>query len=188
MVFAIHWHKSAMDLHVFPILIPPPTSLSIPFLWVFPVHQPWALVSVFWNSILAKELPLVSPVTPVFSGKVHDFERFFLPILILNEWSYKLIPSHLQSSLAVFLEESSNPWPSQNSIQSSGTSWVQNPHPPDLQTSLCWPPGFIGGKPVLMSLQLQGPEDACPHQTRRGLQFNTEFTPSAAWWGFPVIK
>ena len=35
MVFAIHWHESAMDLHVFPI----------PSLWVFPVHQPWALVS-----------------------------------------------------------------------------------------------------------------------------------------------
>ena len=27
MVFAIHWHESAMDLHVFPIPIPPPTSL-----------------------------------------------------------------------------------------------------------------------------------------------------------------
>ena len=43
--FAIHWHDSAMDLHVFPIPIPPPASLSIPSLWVFPVHQPWALVS-----------------------------------------------------------------------------------------------------------------------------------------------
>ena len=27
MVFAIHWHESAMDLHVFPILIPPNDSL-----------------------------------------------------------------------------------------------------------------------------------------------------------------
>ena len=44
-VFAIHWHESAMDLHVFPIPIPPPTSLSIRSLWVFPVHQARALVS-----------------------------------------------------------------------------------------------------------------------------------------------
>ena len=34
-----------MELHVFPIPIPPPTSLSTGFLWVFPVHQARALVS-----------------------------------------------------------------------------------------------------------------------------------------------
>ena len=34
-----------MDLHVFPIPIPPPTSLSTQSLWVFLVHQPQALVS-----------------------------------------------------------------------------------------------------------------------------------------------
>ena len=43
-VFVIHWHESAMELHAFPILIPPPTALSTRFL-VFPVHQPRALIS-----------------------------------------------------------------------------------------------------------------------------------------------
>ena len=54
MIFAIHWHEAAMDLHVFPIPIPSPASFSIPSLWVFPVHQPWALVSCFqpgWWSV-----------------------------------------------------------------------------------------------------------------------------------------
>ena len=43
--FVIHWNETAMGLHVFPIPIPPPTSLSTWSLWVLPVHQVRALVS-----------------------------------------------------------------------------------------------------------------------------------------------
>ena len=46
-----------MDLHVFPIPIPPPTSLSIPSLWVFPEELTPILLKLFQEIAEEGKLP-----------------------------------------------------------------------------------------------------------------------------------
>ena len=89
MVFVIYWHESAVDLHVFPITIPPPISLSTRSLWFFPVHQVPALVSCIQPG-------LVICFTLQKGFKVEDWV-LLRPENKLSVLTLGVIPSHLHA-------------------------------------------------------------------------------------------
>ena len=125
MGFVIYWHESAMDLHVFPITIPPPTSLSTRFLWVFPVHQARALVSciqpglVICFTIDNIHAVLSKHPTLAFSHRVQKSVLYMMSLLfnMLSRFvisflprSKRLLISWLQSPSAVILEPKKIVW------------------------------------------------------------------------------
>ena len=97
--FAIYQNESATGIHVFPILNPPPSSLPIPSLWVFPVHQPQASSVVhrtwtgnsfriwyytYFNAILPNH-PTLSLSHRVQKTVLYISVSFAVVILIINE-------------------------------------------------------------------------------------------------------
>ena len=90
--FVIHWHESAMDLHVFPIPIPPPTSLSNFQIYIivnYSQHDVHSIsrtyLSYNWKFLPFDSLQTILP--PLVSGNHQPdlcFYEFCLVLLILH--------------------------------------------------------------------------------------------------------
>ena len=63
---------------------PPPSSLSTPSLWVFPVHQPWALVSCIQPGLVICFTLDSILVSMLFSQNIQKSVLYICPITLLT--------------------------------------------------------------------------------------------------------
>ena len=92
--FSIHQRESTTGVHEFPILNPPLNSLSVPSLWVIPVHQPQAscILHQSWtgDSFLYDIIHVSMPFSPIIPPlPLPESKRLFYT-------SVSLLLSHIQ--------------------------------------------------------------------------------------------
>ena len=115
--FAIHQHESTTGIHVFPILDPPTSSLPIPSLWVFSVHQPQAssITHQTWTVDLFHiwfytYFNAILPNNPTFSPPIESKSLFYTSVSLLlsriQGYRYHLSKFHiyvLVNCIGIFL-------------------------------------------------------------------------------------
>ena len=157
MVFAIHWHESAIGVHVSPILNPFRNSLPIPSLKVIPVHQPWApcLMHRTWTGDLFIHISMFSQIilpSPSPSPKVCSLHlclfccltyRVIINIFLNSMWSEMKLLSHVWLFVTPWTVAYQAP-PSMEFSRQEYWSGLPCPSPGDLPN-----PGIEPGSPTL---------------------------------------
>ena len=115
--FAIHQYASTTGIHMFPILNPSPSSLPVPSLWVFSVHQPQASVSCtepglairFIYDIMHVSMPfsqIIPPLPSPTESKILFYTSVSLLLPCIQGYYYHLSKFHkyaLVYCIGVFL-------------------------------------------------------------------------------------